>query len=162
MKTVETFTATIYVGHRVGRTGQSFISFSIEHTKAIVQKYVDEVGLCVTVTPTTFVYTNDQEGGAIVGLINYPRFPSEPETIKGHALALAERLREGLSQWKVSVVMPQETIMLDGEPEVDSLPNEKGRFPMKMKGKGMSKGKTPKGKPKSGGMKKGKKMPKGK
>ena len=32
-------------------------------------------GLCVTVEPTRFIYTGGEETGALVGLINYPRFP---------------------------------------------------------------------------------------
>jgi ferredoxin len=37
--------------------------------------FCDAVGLCVTVTPTTYVYTDGSEYGFIIGLINYPRFP---------------------------------------------------------------------------------------
>jgi Fe-S-cluster-containing hydrogenase component 2 len=117
MKSVPTFTATIYVGFRVGRTNEPAKAIhSIDEARDVAQAYCDEVGLCVTVTPTTFVYTLGSEPGVIVGLMNYPRFPSEPAAIRAHALALAERLRVRLEQFRVSVVFPNETVML-GENE---------------------------------------------
>ncbi len=109
MKTVNTFTATIYVGLRNNDAGDSF---PVGLAKQICQDYVNQVGLCVTVTETTFVYTNGSEPGVIVGLINYPRFPSGSYAIRQHALQLARRLRKGLKQKRVSVVFPNETVML--------------------------------------------------
>jgi hypothetical protein len=53
-----------------------------------VGKVVDEVGLCVTLTPTVFRYTNGAESGVRIGLRNYPRFPAR----RGYLLALAERI----------------------------------------------------------------------
>ena len=47
-------------------------------------------GLCVTVDPTRFIYTGGEETGAVVGLINYPRFPTTKKELwkRAHALAL--------------------------------------------------------------------------
>jgi hypothetical protein len=106
---VPTFTATIYVGTYNHTTKETH---SLNKIRAVCEKYADEVGLCVTVTPTQFIYTNGGEKGAAVGLINYPRFPSIPEDIRAHALSLASRLLEALEQHRVSVVMPYETVML--------------------------------------------------
>ena len=59
-----TFTATIYVGFRVGRSAERPVRiYSIEEAKIIIQNFVDAVGLCVTVTPTRFMYTNGGEDG---------------------------------------------------------------------------------------------------
>jgi hypothetical protein len=71
-----------------------------------------EVGLCVTVSETSYVYTGDQEFGVIVGLINYPRFPKTPEEIWKHAEALAERLRERLGQQSYSIQAPDKTVWI--------------------------------------------------
>jgi ferredoxin len=117
---VPTFTATIYVGFRSVRTdAPTFTLHTIDEARAICQAYCNAVGLCVTLTPTEFVYTDGGEPGVIVGLINYPRFSSTPEAIRKHALTLAERLRVGLGQWRVSVVMPGETVMLGEGPKED-------------------------------------------
>jgi len=72
--------------------------------------YCDEVGLCVTCTPTCFVYTHGEEEGYIVGLINYPRFPSTPEDIWAHAETLAERLRVEASQDSYTIQAPDKTV----------------------------------------------------
>ena len=63
-------------------------------------------GLCVTVTPTRFVYTGGEETGAVVGLVNYPRFPSTPAEIDARALDLAEKLVEATHQHSVLIVGP--------------------------------------------------------
>jgi hypothetical protein len=116
VRSVATFTATIYVGFRVGRSGhEPERVFTLDEAKAIAQQYVNEVGLCVTVTPTEYVYTKGGEPGCIVGLIHYPRFPSTPEAIRNHALTLARLLLAGLRQFKVSVVFADETVMLESD-----------------------------------------------
>lgn len=46
-----------------------------------VQKYCNEVGLCVTVTETNYIFTGGSEKGYIIGLINYPRFPREKKEL---------------------------------------------------------------------------------
>jgi hypothetical protein len=106
--TVPTFTATIYVGF----SGTSDDTFWLYRAHALCRAYCDEIGLCVTVTPTRFVYTDGGEDGCAVGLINYPRFPSTREQIKERALVLAERLRVEFVQKRVSVVFTDETVTL--------------------------------------------------
>lgn len=64
-------------------------------------------GLCVTVTPTTFIFTGGEESGAAVGLINYPRFSSEnseKSVIEDHAIALAALLMTRCCQRSCTVV----------------------------------------------------------
>lgn len=114
-KTVRTFWANIYVGlldtDKSKELGYSecFPYGAIEH---ICKEYCNETGFCVTVTPTKYIYTGGEEDGAIVGIINYPRFFSTPELLKERALILAEKLRDILNQYRVTVVMPEETVML--------------------------------------------------
>lgn len=110
MKTVDTYTATIYVGTREHDT---INVRSIEMAREFLQNYVDEVGLCVTISPTEFIYTKGSEPGIVVGLINYPRFPAEPVVIYEKALTIAKGLMQLFHQWKVSVVFPDKTIMIE-------------------------------------------------
>jgi len=106
---VNTYTATIYVGLKNRDTG---VIHDIGLIEGICQKYCDEIGLCVTVTPTKFIYKDGNEPGAAIGLINYPRFPDEPENIKDKALNLAKLLMIACQQYKVSVLFPDKTEML--------------------------------------------------
>lgn len=108
---VPTYTATIYCGLKLGYDGATR---PVSDAEAVCQAYCDDVSLCVSVTPTKFVYKHGSENGVAVGLINYPRFPSDRATIYCHALELAARLRDALEQQRVSVVFPDETIMLGG------------------------------------------------
>lgn len=113
MKTVQTFTATVYVGLKERDSGFVHAHAEIED---VCQGYCDERGLCVTVTPTTFIYTNGQEPGAAVGLINYPRFPADGAEIKEHAVKLAHLLKEAVGQCRVSIVFADETVMIGEGP----------------------------------------------
>lgn len=109
-----TFTATIYVGTKEGRTFDPNAKLhSISEIENICQEYCNARGLCVTVTTTRFVYTGGYEFGAAVGLINYPRFPKENKDILDTAIELARILKKSLGQLGVSVVTPQLTYWID-------------------------------------------------
>jgi hypothetical protein len=110
MKKVKTYTAQIYVGLREGYGEQIH---SIGEVWCVCQEFVNKVGFCVTVTPTQFLYMNGMEPGAIVGTINYPRFPSSRKNLKTKTLQLATNLMLEFKQCRVSVVFPDETIMLE-------------------------------------------------
>lgn len=87
-----------------------FIAGSYGKALKIVQKYCDEVGYCVTIDHTYYVYKDGKEEGVVVGLINYPRFPSEPTAIIDKAKEIAELLRVGLDQDSYSIQTPHDTI----------------------------------------------------
>ena len=76
------------------------------------QEYCDNIKLGVTVTPTKFIYVGGHEMGAIIGVINYPRFPSTPEQIKSRAIELANIVKDEFKQHRVSIVFPDETVMI--------------------------------------------------
>lgn len=121
MKTVPTYWATIYVGTREQYTPEVR---SLQMAREWLHDYVNQVGLCVTLTPTEFIYTgrdiegttnktNAVEPGLIVGLINYPRFPSENSKIKEHAIAIGSGLLTLFKQFKITIVFPDESVMLE-------------------------------------------------
>jgi hypothetical protein len=74
-------------------------------------------GLCVTLTPTTFIYTYGAEEGVRVGMVNYPRFPKTPEQIRERALRIAENLMNDLVQRTALIEMPEVTTWLHREEE---------------------------------------------
>ena len=100
----------MYVGLRPGYTGSSL---SIGTAQQLVQNYCNREKLCVTVTPTTYIYVDGSEPGLIVGLLNYPRFPSTGSQLREHAFALAKMLLVNLYQNRVSMVLGTETVMLE-------------------------------------------------
>ena len=69
-------------------------------------------GLCVTVTPTDFVFTGGMEAGAQIGLVNYPRFPSDPDMINETAERLTRFLIEKLHQHSALIDGPKYTTWL--------------------------------------------------
>jgi len=87
-----------------------FIAGDYAKALELCRAYCDETGFCVTVTPTAYVYTGGQESGVIVGLINYPRFPSEPRAIWHRADELGKRLCGSLGQDSYTIQAPDKTV----------------------------------------------------
>ena len=116
MTIITSYTATIYVGLKHGYDGEIQ---SFDRVEQIIQAWVDKLGMCVTVTPTKYVYTKGNEPGIIVGFINYPRFPSTPEQIQYNALDLAQILLKECKQMQVSIVFPEKTMMLSNPDEIE-------------------------------------------
>lgn len=69
-----------------------YMAGDIDTAKRFIAQYLYEHPQCVTVTPTTCLYHGGVEEGFVVGLINYPRFPSEPSELWAFAAVLAEAL----------------------------------------------------------------------
>ncbi|QNH71483.1 hypothetical protein PP938_gp219 [Rhizobium phage AF3] len=76
----------------------------ISHAKQLVRRYCFEVGLCVTIDPTTYIYTGGEEEGFKIRLIHYPRFPTGRMEIRMKATELGIRLARELAQTSFSVV----------------------------------------------------------
>ncbi len=111
MKFVETnsYNISLYVGFKNIVTNEEL---PIDLAKYACQKYCDEAGLCVSITPTTFIYTNGKENGCIIGFINYPRFPQTNDQIFNHAVNIAKILKEKYHQNKVTLVASNKTLMI--------------------------------------------------
>lgn len=86
-----------------------YLSGPIDVIKQICRQDVKENPLCVTVEPTTFIYTGGEEQGAVVGLINYPRFPSDRQSIYNRARQLAVTLLDKTYQRSILLMTPYET-----------------------------------------------------
>lgn len=76
----------------------------------VLAKYCNDTSYCVTIKTTNYIYKGGQEYGIEVGLINYPRFPSDPATIVDKAKDIAEELRVALDQESYSIQTPHDTI----------------------------------------------------
>ena len=109
MKRVPTYQADIYVS--VNPDSETYINYMDEAETAIIE-YV-ECGLCVSFHTVEFHHVDGMEFGFKVTLINYPRFPQEPEQIKKQAIELAKILKKVCKQNRVSIVCTDETIMLE-------------------------------------------------
>lgn len=87
-----------------------FMAGDVASATDYARKYCDDQGLCVTITPTIYVYTGGQEAGFIAGLINYPRFPKEPAILWQIAEDLAAYLRDRLYQDSYTIQAPDKTV----------------------------------------------------
>jgi hypothetical protein len=83
-----------------------YMAGNIEVAKQVCREECFRRGLCVTVTPTDYIYTGGEESGFVVGLANYPRFPSRPDEIRDTAEELAAVLAERCCQHSFMIVKP--------------------------------------------------------
>ena len=87
-----------------------YLAGPIEEAKQIIRREAKEIGLCVTIEPTTYIYKGGEEEGYVVGLINYPRFPKDSSDIWFSAVSLATKLKKETYQDSCLVMDPKKTI----------------------------------------------------
>ena len=97
---VPTFNANIY------------LAGPIEVAEQIIRRECLVEGLCVTITPTTYIYSGGEESGYVVGLINYPRFPKSPEEITDRAIKLGKIILDETYQQSLTVVTSDKTYFI--------------------------------------------------
>jgi hypothetical protein len=100
-------------------TVQIVMSGSIEEAKSYLRERClpPNPGLCVTVTPTHFIYAGGEETGFVVGLVNYPRFPNTPQELWDYATAIADALIIRTKQWSALVIAPDKSQWMNVRPE---------------------------------------------
>lgn len=89
----------------------------INAASLIIQRYAAETGMCISLSPQSFIYTGGREEGFKVGFINYPSFQKEPNEIMASARDLARVLRVGLGQLSYSIETISETIWVSHKKE---------------------------------------------
>jgi len=83
-----------------------YISGPIEVAKQALRAECLREGLCVTIEPTTFIYTGGEEAGYVVGMLNYPRFPTTPEALMSRARDVMHKLLDATHQHSALMVTP--------------------------------------------------------
>jgi len=78
-------------------------------TEEAVRHAITALRLCVSVTPTRYVHANGSEEGLVIGLLDVP---GRPHIQRETALGLAKRLLAPAGQQSVSVVLPDETVLV--------------------------------------------------
>lgn len=84
-----------------------YLSGPIEAAKQAIREDCLRAGLCVTIEPTTFIYTGGEEAGFVVGLLNYPRFPTTPEALEARARDLMGKILDATFQHSALMVTPE-------------------------------------------------------
>ncbi len=87
-----------------------FMAGDIERAKVFCQEYVDQQPWCVTITATDYIHPGVRDAGFVVGLIHYPRFPTEPAVIWAKAEDIAAYLRRRLGQQSYTIQAPDKTV----------------------------------------------------
>lgn len=94
-----------------------YMSGPIDVAKQVLRRLVMEDGLCVTIEPTTFIYTGGEESGYVVGFVHYPRFPSSAERIRERAHSIMLTLLDETYQHSGLLVCPMLTTWVTKRPK---------------------------------------------
>jgi hypothetical protein len=86
-----------------------YLAGPIEVAKQVLRADVMREGLCVTIEATHFIYTGGEQSGYVVGLINYPRFPSTRPAITSRARDLLMLLLDQTHQKSGLLMTPEST-----------------------------------------------------
>jgi len=81
-----------------------YIAGPIKVAKQIIRRECKAEGLCVTIDPTTFIYTGGEETGYVVQLINYPKYPVSNFVTQNRATKLALMLKSETFQDSVLIM----------------------------------------------------------
>lgn len=81
-----------------------WIAGCIETAKRVVRECAYAAGQCVTITPTTFIYTGGEESGVSLGLVAYPKYPRPHGEILQAARDLVAALLPALNQRTALIV----------------------------------------------------------
>lgn len=116
MRIKRTFVAKICVGFREGYSQKTH---TLEEAYVICRNYCDNVGLCVTVTPTRFIYSRGQaiadgfEDGCFIELIAYPRFSQSKYDIVALSIELAKIFLVKFKQNRISIIASDQTYTVE-------------------------------------------------
>jgi hypothetical protein len=109
MKSSFAYEVDIYVGMKEIATDKIF---SYEDLDKLLQEECDS-GLCVSVFPCKYIYKDGNEIGAIVRLINYPRFPKLKVEILNRAMQIARKIKREFKQLRMSISDGADIFMLE-------------------------------------------------
>lgn len=86
-----------------------YIAGDIETAKQVIRKYCRDIGLCVAIKPTLYIFTMGEQMGYEVGFINYPRFPKSNDEIFNTAKTIGELLLNETYQGSFTIVATDRT-----------------------------------------------------
>ena len=96
-----------------------WITGDVNKIRDVCRRWCTMKGACVTVTPTEYIYTGGAETGAVVGFINYPRFPTNETTLVNKAHELALLLIRRCNQLSCTVEGPTTTVFFSRREETE-------------------------------------------
>jgi hypothetical protein len=109
------FEARIYIGSRVKYDGPQFSFAELREAIGYFQANNGIESNPVRITPTTFVWEKYDEEGWEIALIDYPRVSKPHEVLRKFAYNLAVHLLERFEQNRMSIVFPDEIVMLEAD-----------------------------------------------
>jgi len=86
-----------------------WIAGDYDTARAAARKFASGRGFCVALQRCDYIYTGGEESGLCATIINYPRFPKEPEALILLAEEFALDLCTELHQASYSIETPSET-----------------------------------------------------
>ena len=103
-----------------------YMAGNIDTAAHTCRKFCDDLGLCVRLYESFYIYKDGSEAGFTVGLMNYPRFPTSTGTMNSLAIRLGKELLVACGQESFSIETPEETVWFSNREEDNEEGNETG------------------------------------
>lgn len=89
------------------------IAGNYDRIEQVCSDFCSEVGLCVNVKPTNFIYTYGEQSGAEIQLISYPKFQPTLGLSRRKAQMLCERLMDEVNQKSATITDPKRSLYIE-------------------------------------------------
>lgn len=109
------FEARIYIGNRVKYDGPQFSFADLREAIGYFQANSEIKSNPVRITPTTYVWEKYEEEGWEIAIIDYPRVSKPHDMLRNFAYNMAVHLFEKFEQNRMSIVFPDEIVMLEAD-----------------------------------------------
>lgn len=86
-----------------------YIAGNYDVIEAVCREYCTVTSYCVNVTRNNYIYRHGEQSGAVVELINYPRFPETSLVMVQRAEELAKEIANHCHQRSYTIMTPTKT-----------------------------------------------------
>lgn len=102
-----------YTRQKPSHTVRIYVAGNYDRIEQVCSDFVSEVGLCVNVKKTNYIYTHGEQSGAEIGLISYPKFKPSLSQTWDEAIELCERLMDECNQKSATIIDSEEAIYIE-------------------------------------------------
>lgn len=118
----ESLKAEITLGLNLGYSDQKIpmqeVINALWESQSVVQEKL-QIALSAKVSPCRIVFAGQDEESVTISFINYPKFPVKPGNFREGVEMIASHLMNDLSQNRIVIEFPDETIMLEKSENID-------------------------------------------
>lgn len=88
--------------------------------KSVCREIAYTFGFCFQISEVDYIYTGGQESGVLIRVINYPRFPRDPEEITKLCIEFAKKISAVMCQKSFTIETSTDTMYFESDLKLHS------------------------------------------